>query len=698
MAHLLWGVAIVCAVPVAAGEPAERPPLSIGEDGAVLRDGVSYRGIGVNYFDAFIRTLHDPEDTSYEAGFQELQRHEIPFARFAACGFWPVDMRLYFDDKEKYFSLLDNVVAAAEAHEVGLIPSLFWHSACVPDLVGEPCNQWGNPESKTIAFMRQYTSEVVRRYVGSRAIWAWELGNEYNLAADLPNAADHRPWVVPDRGTAAARSEADDLRHDMIVTAFTEFAREVRKHDPSRPITTGNSIPRPSAHHQRMELSWTPDSREEFIQNLIEVTPEPMDVISVHLYAHALHRRFGEEHVAHEDLLALSMEAAQRSRKALFVGEFGAGGNEVSAGPGSERGDNFALLNAIERSAVPLAALWVFDFAHQAKDLSITPDNKRAYLLDALANANRRTRACESGLHRNTMASASLNGDVRDNAGNTGRQGNGLNPLYYVAFPGQNVFRDDHVGLNFEHVFNGVAADRGRSRFSPRTDPCRISASSEDSTALEWPAEGSSWNAACQATFTMRDDAIDLAFSIVPHEPVWGQGYLAMMWASYMNHARERAIHFYGRDKGREGWVAFGEDTGDGFETGTIRWDGAEPLPYEEGAEALNIVEHPTKTFLLPFFYGLVDGDGRAETADDTLAYVMMFDQRESIRFAVWNFIRDHEDRPDPASPAWDWQFVVRNPNVGGEYGYRARLCVLPFTDAESLRREYETWAASLSP
>jgi hypothetical protein len=37
--------------------------------------------------------------------------------------------------------------------------SLFWYYACVPDLVGEPMDQWGNPESKVHAWMSAVTSK-----------------------------------------------------------------------------------------------------------------------------------------------------------------------------------------------------------------------------------------------------------------------------------------------------------------------------------------------------------------------------------------------------------------------------------------------------------------------------------------------------------------------------------------------------------
>lgn len=193
----------------------------------------------------------------------------------------------------------------------------------------------------------------------------------------------------------------------------------------------------------------------------------------------------------------------------------------------------------------------------------------------------------------------------------------------------------------------------------------------------------------------IRGDAIDLDFSVRPRKAHWALGYLAMMWASYMNHTRERCIHFIGDNQGVQGWVRFGEDTAQAFETGTVACAGSAPLRYESGAQTLNITEHPSKKFLKPFFYGLVDGDGDA-TTDDTMVYIMIFNQAESIRFALWNFITDSSGQPDPRSPAWDWQFVIRNPEIDRRYGYKARVIYKPFAGEADVRREYEAWKAGV--
>jgi hypothetical protein len=348
--------------------------ISPGPDRAMLKDGQPFRAIGINYFDCFLRTLKDGNDTSYEAGFATLAARGIPFVRFCATGFWPTDMRLYLNHRAEYFRRLDGVVRSAQKHGIGMVPSLFWFYATVPDLVGEPIQEWANPQSKTQAFMREYVREVVGRYRDNPAIWVWEFGNEYSLAASLPNAKEHRPPVAPELGTPASRSERDELSFTMVAQTFAAFGREVRKYDAQRLIVTGDSFPRPSAWHQEQEGKWTTDTPEQFAEMMRLVNPAPITGISVHLYED------------NEGRLGQAVQAARQLHKPLFVGEFGAPGATPEAQAACRR-----QLKAIRDEEVSLAALWVFDLASQ-DDFSVTATNARAGQLELIAQANRALR------------------------------------------------------------------------------------------------------------------------------------------------------------------------------------------------------------------------------------------------------------------------------------------------------------------
>ena len=393
LTHLLPGTTAHAAA-VSGGAGAHPAGLSVGRNGVLMRDGKPFRGIGVNYFDAFYRLLLLPGDPTQSDlaplrdGMAALAGHGIPFARIAGCGYWPVENRLYLEDKDGYLRRFETVVSMAEEAGLGLLPSLFWSTATATDLVDEPRNQWGNPDSRTHDFMRGYVRDVVGRFADAPAIWGWEFGNEYNLDADLPNASDWRPPVVPELGTRLSRDERDDLTHEQLHTAFQAFAQEVRHYDTHRIIVSGNAAPRPSAWHQREFLSWDQDSRPQFGEILRYENPDPMDVVSVHQYATGEARFGGDLDVS--DFLRICVQESKRMGKALFVGEFGA---DESIGHAAAEASFYQLLDAIVAARVPLAALWVYDFDGQDGSWNVTSTNPRRYQLEAIAQANERLRA-----------------------------------------------------------------------------------------------------------------------------------------------------------------------------------------------------------------------------------------------------------------------------------------------------------------
>lgn len=383
---LLFGVVVYSPFAAIGANPARPLGLTV-HNGQLQHNGKPYRGIGANYFSLFGRTLHDPSDKSYRDRLARLSQADIPFVRFMACGFWPIDWDLYRRDKDAYFGRLDDVVKSAEESGIGLIPSLFWHVSTIPDLVGEPMDQFGNPESKTAAFIRQYTEEVVLRYKDSPAVWGWEFGNEFSLAVDLPNASQHRPPVWPTLKTATKRTHRDELSSRMMLAAFAEFAKTVRKHDPHRILITGNSVPRPSAFHNSKERSWKTDSREQFETILLRDNPDPFDTLCVHLYPSKEGKGYPGGATSMDELVRIVQSTASKAGNPLFIGEFGA---SRELGKTEERAKFLNMVAAIERQGVALSAFWVFDYRRQEKDYNVTFDNSRRYMLEIVGEANRR--------------------------------------------------------------------------------------------------------------------------------------------------------------------------------------------------------------------------------------------------------------------------------------------------------------------
>ncbi len=338
-----------------------------------MHRGKPYAGIGANYDTLLGRLLADKENTSTLTNLAALAKKGIPFVRFRGCGFYPKNWDLYLHDRPEYFRRFDLVVRAAEKNGIGLIPSLFWKLGTVPQIVGEAPSAMGNPRSKTTAFMKEYTREVVSRYQDSPAIWGWEFANAPNMVVDLGGkkrrAADEE---------SGGPDEEKGLTSAQMRTAMTMFAETVRSLDPSRIIEPGNSVPRPGAWHRAQHRARGRDTATQSYDVLALLTPDPMNVTSVHIYFKPQHLApYGPETLS--QFLARYVRATAKRRKPLFIGEF----------PLLDRARATETLAAIKENRVPLSAFWVFDHPSQEAHMNVSLENARASLLDLVATANR---------------------------------------------------------------------------------------------------------------------------------------------------------------------------------------------------------------------------------------------------------------------------------------------------------------------
>jgi hypothetical protein len=341
-------------------------PLTITGDGYVHLYNMPFFGRSVNYYSAFERALINGSDTSYGAGFAELGKWGLSYARFDLTGYWPIRASLFFSNRTDYFRRLDALIASAEKHKVGLVASFFWTHFTFSDLAGERLDQLGVSNSLTRQKMREFTTAIVNRYKSRPIIWAWEFGNEWNLAVDLPNASEWLPPVQPTLGTPTTRDPVRDiLTTSLMLAPMQEFADLVYSLDPGRPISTGHATPRPSQWHmdqwQRgllpIDHVWTADSiaqRKEIIQRH---TPSPYDLMSIHVYP------------PDNDRVSSYAQIAAETGVALYAGEFGTETNtEAAFGP---------IFSSLE--PVPLANIWVYD--RPVDVYNTMPNNTRKWML-----------------------------------------------------------------------------------------------------------------------------------------------------------------------------------------------------------------------------------------------------------------------------------------------------------------------------
>ena len=375
-ASSLWQLTLIAFAVVAANSGDGGPKGLYVRHGVLMRQGKPYLGIGANYNTLFGKLLQNKNDTSSLDKLARLGKAGIPFVRFRASGFAAENQKLYLQDRPEFFRRMDQVVRCAEENKIGLIPSLFWRLATVSELVGEDRNQLGNPASKANQFIHQFTQEMVTRYNDSPAIWGWEFGNEANLGVDLPGGGARRN-AGASFGRAGQSPGDARLTSQQLRTAYSLFAETVRKSDSWRIIEPGTALPRTSAWHLAHAQAWQRDSAEQSLSTLLTLTPDPMNMISVHVYAKAK-ELYPAKASSTEGVLALLMRQAAEARKPLFLGEF----------PVRNRTQAEEFLRAIEVNRVPLSAFWVFDYPPQERTMNVDFDNERSFALDLVVKAN----------------------------------------------------------------------------------------------------------------------------------------------------------------------------------------------------------------------------------------------------------------------------------------------------------------------
>ncbi|HNA85755.1 MAG TPA: Ig-like domain-containing protein [Nitrospira sp.] len=263
---------------------------------------------------------------------------------------------LWRADAPAFWKQVDEMMDDLDASGVQLIPVLAWSSGKFPGMAEEATGEmFRNPESRSWKMLQRFVAEFVTRYRHRSTVLFYELTNELNNYADLDLVKrcdqEKRQCKPGDRFTSA----------DMV--SYTRrFAALVRGLDPTRPISSGFSIPRPSAGNLAVSpewktgrANWQPDTREQFAKHLEQIH-EGVDIISIHLYGGKKNWRFGSADAV--DLLNEAKRVADRVGKPLFVGEFG--------DPDPERTDDRShavrMMDKLMELQVPFSAIWVWEF------------------------------------------------------------------------------------------------------------------------------------------------------------------------------------------------------------------------------------------------------------------------------------------------------------------------------------------------
>ena len=378
---LLLGTSSLPALHAKENEPAYGLIL---KDGQITLNGKPYYAMGVNYYDAFLVYLRGDrqEQGNIENEFKTLSESGIPAVRISMCGYSSNEYGVFLDYKKFYFSGLDRVIEYAEQYHIGIIFDLCWAIDAIPNYYDLPRSAIGDPDGPVIPAACDYVRAIVSRYKNSPAVWAWEIGNEYNLDCDLDGVL--------------TRPAEQTVTSDDVETFYRALAEVIREEDPYRLITGGDSEPRNAAYHLYHDDSWQLDSQAEQAEMMRKLSPAPMNTMSVHVYqntgnseedAGTLRENMIDDFDTRVDWY---MKAAREAGQALMVGEFGIM-ERTCASVEVAKKVLAAQCAAFEKHDVQLSFIWVYG-KDDGDIMNISPTNSLSYQYDAVVEGNIRLR------------------------------------------------------------------------------------------------------------------------------------------------------------------------------------------------------------------------------------------------------------------------------------------------------------------
>ncbi len=282
-----------------------------------------------------------------------------------------------------------------------------------------------------------------------------------------------------------------------------------------------------------------------------------------------------------------------------------------------------------------------------------------------------------------TLKAGSLTAVIGDNsADGEHRAGyNGVWSLQHTAST-RNVFVPAVAGMNLEHIVSGEQLEDGKVFFEPRNAPMSFKQISDSEAELHQPPTPTFHVESWTRFRLVAPQYLDMSFRCVAHQPVFSRGYLALFWASYMNAPIDKSMYFLGGlDKQRNRWTQLCTQWHNDQSTVRHRDDTFEMTFPSDGRDAL-FKSLSRFRFDQPIFYGHFDD----------LVWLVMFDRTEGIRFTHSPSGGGENAALKSTNPAWDFQFLVPNPELKKEYSFRVRTVLRPRCSREDLLAEFEKW------
>ena len=318
--------------------------LTVGSNGQLLRDGVRFRNIGLNYGGAITRLYSQPSNTAcaytpsaeQDAMLAIAVSMKVKVLRVNATPYWPAQWRYGVNggvagvaatagDREAHYLKMDAFIAKCRALDIGVILTLFFRHASPCDLAGQTLRAGWLNAGATRTYVTSVTQEIVTRYLAEDAVLGYEWSNEANHYNDALDAAITSasvvgkafPGVDTNQGTPASYSATNDmLRGTDLSDVVSWWYGVVRAIDSQRIVMTGNG---PNSYSQFGGAAGISNPLSAWHRE--QVRDNPTNCGSIHFYGNVIYGSPGLRGL--DPILTGARHWQQQSGRGFVLGEFG---------------------------------------------------------------------------------------------------------------------------------------------------------------------------------------------------------------------------------------------------------------------------------------------------------------------------------------------------------------------------------------
>jgi hypothetical protein len=245
----------------------------------------------------------------------------------------------------------------------------------------------------------------------------------------------------------------------------------------------------------------------------------------------------------------------------------------------------------------------------------------------------------------------------------------------------ENLFVPLYAGLNFEHIHDGTVRERN-VLFEPRNWPMELRAIDEHTAELYQGPTPNYRLESCLRYRMLEDGTIEMTLECIPRARLFTHGYVGLFWASYIHQPESLDVHFKGHgvdEPPAARWIR-GVTPAHGRLSTHVASNDDRSFGRDPNFPLTLVFNRSQYRYAEAWYYGVSHG----------MALVHVFRPKDRIR------VSQSPSGGGNGNPAWDFQYLIPDYEVGRRYQMVVRAMYLPYESREQIERASEPHRTAL--